>query len=165
MLQNLEIIIEFSVGLSGFSGVVVLFGSEKWQEFDRFRIMNLLMSSMSAALFAFVCLLLSTFLEDETTIRISSLIFLIHLILMLIYLGYQGRKPSISEHPLMYKPLALFFQIGFALAMLALLINVTAIYGVHFGFYFGSLIWLLVVAGIQFIRIMWSKNTVDIDEG
>jgi len=161
MLQNLEIVIEYSVGLSGFAGVVVLFGSEKWQEFDRFRIINLLMSSMSAALFAFVCLLLSTFLDDETTIRISSLLLLIHLTLMMIYLVKQSRKPSISEHALMNRSMVLFFNIGFMIAMLALLINVIAIFGVHFGLFFGSLIWLLVVAGIQFMRILWSKRTHD----
>ena len=68
----LSTIVEFSVGLAGFSGVVGIFihRSGEWLYVDRFRITNLLIMSLTPGFLAFLSLGLIPIADDA--IRISA---------------------------------------------------------------------------------------------
>ena len=79
MLESLEIIIEFGLGLAGFAGIVVaLAGDPKsWTEGERLRVFGLIASALLASFACFSCIALAQHYSTDTAIRISSTIFFI----------------------------------------------------------------------------------------
>ena len=79
---DLSIFVEFGVGLAGFSGVVVAFSSRSGEldEYDRFRVVQLLLSALIPAFFGLAPVILAGFdLGAESVVRIMGAALLIAL--------------------------------------------------------------------------------------
>jgi hypothetical protein len=76
---DLSVFVEFGVGLAGFSGVVVAFARRSGQlgEYDQFRVVQLLLSSLIPAFLGLLPLILASFqIDGEAAWRIASATFM-----------------------------------------------------------------------------------------
>jgi len=77
---DLSVFVEFGVGLAGFSGVVVAFGqgSGRLSDYDRFRVVALLMSALTPAFLGLLPLLLAGFdITGPDAWRIASIVLMV----------------------------------------------------------------------------------------
>jgi len=79
MLESLEIVIEFGLGLAGFTGIVVALAGDprNWSEGERVRVFGLITSALMASFSSFLCLTLAKSFPGEHAIRISASVFFV----------------------------------------------------------------------------------------
>jgi len=150
-------IVEFSIGLAGFSAVVTAFlhRSKILGPVDRFRTINLLLLALTPAFLVFLFNGLASVVGDAVFVaRISSGAFSVWLACMLLFI-YRAKRRLPAEHE---EALSNTIFIGMYIAGIAmvLVLGTSAAFGqkyVHSIFYFGLVV-LLLFAVIQFIRIL-----------
>ena len=153
-------IAEVAIAFAGFSGLVAIFGSRaagRWSRSDRYRLALMLETSLAAILFAFLPFSLRYLnVEGSVLWTVSSgglaTFLLVELILVIPRTRrlYRGSGETLSPT---------FGLIIASLALLALIVQVlnAAGIGLHrdFGPYLVGLLLLLVVSGIQFVRLLF----------
>lgn len=79
MLESLEILIEFGLGLAGFAGIIVALAGDprNWPEQERVRVFGLIFSALLACFTSFLCLSLAKYYPDEFSIRVSAGVFFV----------------------------------------------------------------------------------------
>lgn len=79
MLDSLNIVIEFGLGLAGFAGIVVALAGDprNWSEGERVRVFGLIISALLACFTAFLCLTLAKHYSLDTAVRTSSTVLFI----------------------------------------------------------------------------------------
>jgi hypothetical protein len=164
-IAALSILIEFSVGLAGFSGIVIIFAATPagWNEADKYRISNLLCCSLCAGLIGFIPIgLLHSTLDPQVVWGVSSIFLGCGCILVLtIILGRKSQMPEDQKkvlNPFLVVTLTggiiLNVPIQFANAL-------NLLPGNRFIYLYFGLVWLLIVAGIQFYRVIFYRRMTD----
>ena len=161
-ITALSIIIEFSVGLAGFSGIVIIFAASPagWNAADKYRISNLLCCSLSAGLVAFIPIgLLHSSLDPQIVWGISSLILGCASIVVLVIVLGRKRQLNTEEASVLNPYLGVIFTGGIALSTPIQFANALGLLaGSGFLYLYFGLVWLLVVAGVQFYRIVFFRR-------
>ena len=161
-ITALSIIIEFSVGLAGFSGIVIIFASSPagWNAADKYRISNLLCCSLSAGLVAFIPIgLLHSSLDPQIVWSISSLILGCASVVVLVIVLGRKRQLSTEEASVLNPYLGVIFTGGIVLSTPIQFANALGLLaGNRFLYLYFGLVWLLVVAGVQFYRIVFFRR-------
>ncbi|MBT5030828.1 MAG: hypothetical protein HOM55_00875 [Proteobacteria bacterium] len=161
-ITALSIIIEFSVGLAGFSGIVIIFASSPagWNAADKYRISNLLCCSFSAGLVAFVPIgLLHSNLDPQQVWRVSSAVLGCASTLTLVIILGRKRHLSAEEASVLNPYLVVLFTGGIIASTLIQFINTLGLLpGNQFLYLYFGMVWLLVVAGVQFYRIVFYRR-------
>ena len=154
----LSTIVEFSIGLAGFSGIVGIFinRSGQWIYVDRFRVTNLLLMSLTPGFLSFISLGLLPIVDGA--IEISAAIFATTIVLLLTFIPRaRSRVPEI-DRPLVglriFVPMSLTFVV---LLILQTLIAVSVIDSYEFTVYYYSLVVMLLLAVIQFARLILAR--------
>jgi len=96
-------VIEFSIGLGGFSGIVAVFmNRSRWTALERYRLINLLMAALVPAFASFIALgMLVMELDPVTGVWRLSCVILSVLVCGVIYTAYAGRNrmpPELKNH-------------------------------------------------------------------
>jgi len=157
-------IVEFSIGLAGFSAVVTAFlhRSRSLTPVDRFRTINLLLLALTPAFLAFLFNgLVLVFGDGAFVARFSSAVFALWLACMLLFIFRAKRRlPPEHEQALNNAIFASMYVIGVSLVTI---LGASAAFGtmyVHAIFYFGLVI-MLLFAVVQFIRILIGARVED----
>ncbi len=164
-LQDLNIIIEFSIGLAGFSAIVSVFlqRGEGLTVLQRFRILNLLNYAISPAFAAFICLSATHFtLNIDTALRFSAILFGVWITLTSVRIGMTAMALPEPDSQLMNAPLLYFSGIlCVAIVLLQTIIVLNIAPGRNFALFYAGLVTCLLIAVIQFSRIVVSRGTTD----
>ena len=157
----LTVIVEASVGLLGFTGVVVTFGrgsESAWSARERFRLANLLGWGAIALASALLSLaLLSAELQPPMLWRISSLGWLVLATPFTIWVT-RWRYPAWRDSmPRTGFPWVYFIASVLAFTIVALLQLVNAALWNSFWPHFSALAATFGLGAIQFVRLVWYK--------
>jgi len=162
--EGLGDIVEFSIGLAGFSAVVTAFlhRSRILTPVDRFRTINLLLLALTPAFLVFLFNGLTSMFENAVFVsRLSSAVFAAWLACMLLYV-YRAKQRLPAEHEAALSN-AIFLGMYAVGTAMVIVLGASAAFGqryVHSTFYFGLVI-LLLFAVIQFIRILIGARVED----
>ena len=157
----LSTVVEFSIGLAGFSGVVGIFinRSGQWIHVDRFRVTNLLVMSLTPGFLSFVTLGLLPI--TESAIQISSAIFAAVIALILIIIPRARTKVPARDQSLVglhiFVPMSATFLV---VLILQLLVAAAVINSYEFTIYYYSLVVILLLAVVQFARLILARPKV-----
>jgi hypothetical protein len=152
--QVLGSIIGFSIGLAGFSGVIIVFANHRRKSpVEKYRIINLLLASFIPGFTGFAAMAISQYVADvgsrwQMSCLILALCYLTFLLVMVV-----GRyRLSIEQQAFIHTRLWLLIVTIIAAAGLALFMAAYGVFEQHtFGiFYLGS-IFLLLIGVIQFV--------------
>ena len=140
---------------AGFSGVVAVFGRRahgEWFLEDRFRLTNMLVTSLGAGLYAFIPLIeVDLHLHGPSLWTVSSLLLFVYCAAFMV-----STLPHwwhlISKHPgVLSVPASYIVYLSSGLAALVQLLNAASIlFHREPGPYIVGLVFLLVIAGLQF---------------
>ena len=159
--ELLSTVVEFSIGLAGFSGVVGIFihRSGQWIYVDRFRITNLLLMSLTPGFLSFVTLGLLSI--TESAIQISAAMFACVIVLLLIFIPRARSKVPASDRSLVglhiFVPISLTFAV---VLLLQILVAASVIDSYRFTVYYYSLVVMLLLAVVQFARLILARPGV-----
>jgi hypothetical protein len=163
--EYLSIIIEFSIGLAGFSAIVSVFlhRSNELRKVDRHRVSNLLSFSLIPGFVALTCIGLELTLNDlDTATRLSSGLLGVSVFGLIAFALLDRRSIPEDQQPLIHTGIGARFFVS------AAAVNVMAQTGAAFGFipsaptlFFGLLVTLLLGV-IQFFRIILIRGTGDV---
>ena len=157
----LTTIAEVALGLAGFSGVVVVLGKppDQFTRVDLGRLTVLLMSSLGAMFFGLLPFALSPLgFNDSTVWRISGTLLAIFATAH-IGLSYSQLRRVQREAPEIYSPSAYTIHFSLLLGILVLqLFNVSKGGQLGLSLYIFGLMALLVVAALQFLRILFVRT-------
>ena len=161
--ESLGLLVEFSIGLAGFSAIVSVFlqRSSQLSALDRFRIFNLLLLALLPAFIVFTCIGFESILADlDLAVRISSAVLAGCLLIFVISIpGRLKRLPS-DQRELIRTGAFLFLLVAVAGNIIAqTLSSITLEGGVAFGTLFFGLSVILLQGVIQFIWIIIARPT------
>ncbi|MGK0223075.1 MAG: hypothetical protein ACI9ON_002318 [Limisphaerales bacterium] len=156
--ELLSTIVEFSIGLAGFSGVVGIFihRSGKWIYVDRFRILNLLIMSLTPGFLSFVSLgLLQT---TSNAIEISAAIFAATLAILMFFISRARSKvPAADKHLVGLQIFVPMLSTFIIVMVLQTLVAFSVIDSHEFIVYYYSLVAMLFLAVVQFARLILAR--------
>jgi hypothetical protein len=157
--DSLLTLAEIALGFAGFTAVVATFTRTpgRWPPVERFRLLVLLLSSLGVLFLALLPLAIAYLgATDASALRLSSGVMA----------GFTlvGWAPILRAHaalkvhsPDLSAPrLFLSANVGSVANVTAQLLNSLAVIGPSFGVYFCGLLWLLLVAALQFGRIVFA---------
>ena len=154
----LSTIAEFSIGLAGFSGiVVVVVGNRRWTEAAKFRASLLIILSLSSGFLALIALGILNRFDGAIVWRVLSGL---QAIVAAVALGYSYRKTvtAFGIGPLTRTGRALF-----SLAGLNVLVQITNTLGFFepsaFAIFYGGLVVFVLVAAINFYRLIFVPDS------
>ena len=156
--ELLSTVVEFSIGLAGFSGVVGIFihRSGQWIYVDRFRVTNLLLMSLTPGFLSFITLGLLPIRENA--IQISAALFAATIVLLLTFIPRARARVPASDRPLVglhiFIPMSLTFVV---ILILQILIASSVIDEYEFTIYYYSLVVMLLLAVVQFARLILAR--------
>ena len=162
-IDLLGLIVEFSIGLAGFSGIAGAFihRTGEWPVVDRFRVSNLLFLSLTPGFLAFIALgLLRSGMTIDAAARTSAALFSIAVIVM--FNIFPRNRARVPEHDRHIVGLPIFLPMSALLALVLvsqLLVAAGIVISQPFvAFYFG-LVALLLGAVVQFARLILVRPT------
>ena len=157
-LQLLSSIVEFSIGLGGFSGIVAVFVQRTgdWTAVDRWRVTNLLAVTLTPAFAAFFAMGMARILVGEEIAWRSGSAFLALVLCLFHYFIPAGRRKLPTEQQHIVSPRAFAFMYGTTLVILAFQAAAAiGLFGSHvFVVFFYGLVTMLLVGALQFMRII-----------
>ena len=159
-IDLLSTIVEFSIGLAGFSGVVGIFlrRSGDWAYVDRFRLTNLLIMSLMPGFLAFFALGLLQTLTPQHSMQVAAAAFVASVALTLIFIPRaRSRVPEEDKHLVgltIFVPMSATFA---AILLLQALVALSVIEKHAFLVYYFSLVVVLFLAVVQFARIILAR--------
>lgn len=159
---------ELSLGIAGFSGVVVALGKRPtaWARVDRIRLATLLAASLGAMFYVLLALLLTIFIDDRQVVwRVSSLFVAVHLLAMLV--AFVPAAWSITRETTgLTSPYSIAVFIPIVVLSIAMLIvqvlSAAKLLPLDpFGAFFAGLVALLLISGTQFVRLLFAGREAD----
>lgn len=150
-------VVEFSIGLGGFSGIVVVFAqrSGEWAPVDRFRVANLLQISLTPGFVAFFALGMSSLVNEVLAWKFGSALLALVLVWMLFSVPLRRRQLPTEDGRLVGPNVFIFMT---ATAALVLTCQVVSLLGGFreqaFAVLFFGLVTMLLLAVVQFVRII-----------
>ena len=157
-LELLSNIVEFSIGLGGFSGIVAVFVQRTgdWTAVDRWRVMNLLMVTLAPAFAAFFAMGITRIVVSEEIAWRSASVFLALMLCMFMYIAPAGRRKLPSDQRDIVGPRIFVFMFGSTLIVLAFQgAAAFGAFGSHvFVVFFYGLVTMLLLGVVQFVRII-----------
>ncbi len=154
--ETLMLLVEASVALAGFSGVVVVFGRRsagEWSELERTRLINLLVSSFSVLFLSLAALLLlHAGVAPAITWRIGSGAFLLLIVHQSTQLVRRLRRISTDDPEVPGIRLRLFFAGGHVVMVLVSLGNLVVLG--EFWPFLTTQVWSLGLGCSAFARLL-----------
>jgi len=154
-VETLRILVEASVAIAGFSGVVVVFGrraTEEWSELERSRIRNLLITSFTVLFLSLVALLLlHSGIDSETTWRVGSAAWSVSATYNLI-LVLRGHRSARGD-PQRSSTTSVALVIGTTIIVVGLNLANALVLG-RFWPFLTALIWLFAASCYTFARLL-----------
>ncbi len=157
---TLEVFAEIAIAIAGFSGVVsALSDSKKATNLDRARLAMLLQTSLSAAFFSLLPLVLfSTSLAPASIWGVTSCCWIIYIAVNLTTIRHRIRNAGPAPDG-MSRPLLAFAFCGIALMLVLQALNVAAM---RLAWpHLATLLWVLAIASLFFVRLiqsLWSDS-------
>jgi len=161
--NSLAIIIQFSIGLAGFVGIVSIFSgpAATWVAVDRFRLGIVLSTTFLAGFLAFIALALDHMMGGETAWKTTSAIFIIIGIIVLSLSARALLRLPADQRDILSNEIIILFFGGSIINIVFQLVNSLGVFGHNaFSILFFGLIWLLVIPVIQFIRLIFIRPRV-----
>jgi hypothetical protein len=165
----LILVAELALGISGFSGVVVALGTSlgDWPEVDRLRLAALLAAGIGALFLVLIALLLIMLdVDGDRVWRISSILMSAHGLGVMFTIVPRAwaitRDTSGMKSPY---SVAVFIPVVFMLCIniVVQLVNATGILNRDpFGIFFAGLVILLLISGVQFLRLLFVKRDTEL---
>jgi hypothetical protein len=162
--ESLGEIVEFSIGLAGFSAVVTAFlhRSRSLTPIDQFRTINLLLLSLTPAFLAFLFTGMASMSEDMVFVaKFSSVVFAVWLACMLVFI-YRAKRRLPPEHEAALSS-GIFVGMYAVGTSMVVVLGASAIFAQKYAFstfYFGLVV-MLLFAVVQFIRILIGVRVED----
>ena len=155
---------EFSIALAGFTSIVVVFvhKDQEWDNFDKFRIVNALWSSIGAAFLAAIPLGLQYLgLDDNLIWRIETVLIGSYIIFILVAVAIRRKSMLTAENEkkVPQKVIKGIFIIGGLFVHTQILCLVEILHINLKGLSYFSLIYLLGIAVFAFSRIIFYRPT------
>jgi hypothetical protein len=155
-VATLMILVEASVAMAGFSGVVVVFGrraDREWSQIERIRLDNLLATSFSVLFLSLAALvLLHADTDPRTTWRIGSAVWSI-IATYEIVLNARGTARVSRDDPERPPAASIVVSLGLTGAF-ALLSIANAVTMSEFWPFLAALVWLFALACYSFTRLL-----------
>jgi hypothetical protein len=144
-----------ATAISGFSGVVAVFGGRadrKWLPEERFRTTNMLVLSLGACLLSFVPLTEELFhIPEDILWMTSSFQLLLFCVLYSVYTTIMLRKPRLRSPGVLIAWVRVVYFVCLALATALQALNVAGVLvGRGSGPFVCGLVFMLIPAGLQF---------------
>ncbi len=158
--SSLTAVIEFSIGLAGFSGLIfAIRGGEKLGVFNTNRVMALILYAFAAGFAAFIAMILASYQEQETAWRIASGVLGLMLIGLFAFnlrwvlkLRIEGIR--IPDSP-GYRLIVWGYFTTFPLMILIELINVTPLFDqLAFTVLLFGMVFVLFWGAMQFVQLI-----------
>ena len=156
MLESLEIVIEFGLGLAGFAGIIVALAGDpgNWPEQERVRVFGLIFSALLACFSSFLCIALSNYISEETSIRIAGGVFFLFGVFFFprqvyrTFYVYRQFKGNYS------RPMTICFA-AIASCILSLGFVCAVVGGKYaFSFFYSAMILTVLFSAITYIRLL-----------
>jgi hypothetical protein len=154
--ELLGYVIEFSIGLAGFSGVIAVFAGRSIDRIriDLFRLRNLMLGAFAPAFISFATLGFHRALADEDfawtmTLLVSSFTlggYMLHAI------WSRGQMPKEEQRELQNRVFLTITSIMFAISLIQLAVLFGATFITKFDALYMGLVFILFVSTYQFIR-------------
>jgi hypothetical protein len=154
-LSSLGYVIEFSIGLAGFSGIISVLSISSWGKLEHYRTLVLLLSSLIPAFAAFTALIWHSFLEVESAWRASALSFFLMLLPLLVVITFGRKRFGVRQYPQFNK-----HRVNFAtsILLLAATFQIMVLLGaaphLHRTAFLAGLVGVLLVGVIQFFAAL-----------
>lgn len=153
-----------AIAISGFSGVVAVFGGRadgKWSPAERFRTTNMLILSLGACLLSFVPLTVESFsVPDPSLWTISSLCLFAFCVSYFVYTTLRLRKPELHRRGGLILWVRVVYLVCLGLASGLQALNAAGV-GVTRGAgpFIAGLLLVLIPAGLQFAFLVLTPLT------
>ena len=158
-VETLRILVEASVAIAGFSGVVVVFGRRatgEWSELERTRIRNLLGTSFTVLFLSLVALLLlHSGIDPETTWRVGSSAWSVGATYNVILILRDRR--SVRGDPQLISTISVALVIGATVIVVGLNLANALVLGWFWPF-LTALIWLFAAACYTFALLLLPRR-------
>lgn len=162
-LDLLGYVIEFSIGLAGFSGVIAVFAGRSRDriQLELFRLRNLLFCSLIPAVLCFVALGLQRSMADAVLAWKLSLTLSVLLLGGFLVHALRSRAAMPVDQKQQLRPLG--FSVAAAAVILLIALQALTVAGIvamdHFDAFYAGLIVTLLVAMYQFMRAVMDSVT------
>jgi hypothetical protein len=162
--EYLTVVVEFAIGLAGFSAIVSVFlhSSRELRKVDRHRLSNLLSLSLVPAFAALACMGFELLLGNlDIATRLSSALLALALVAIVGFAFVDRRSIPSDQLTLIRQGLGAPFFVG--ISVINVLAQVGAVIGlIHpLSTFFFGLIATLLLAAIQFVRIILIRSNHD----
>jgi hypothetical protein len=157
-------ITEFSIGLAGFSAIATAFlhRSRDLSPVDRYRVVNLLLLSLTPAFVAFLCIGLASLLGNiEIAARASSAAFAIWLVFVLAHIYRMKRRLPPDHANSLNNTIFLYMYLAAAINIVAQIVSAFSSSGYYWSVFYFGLIVVLLQAVVQFVRILIGQRVHD----
>ena len=153
-------VIEFSIGLAGFSGIVAVFAHRNsgLDHADRLRLGVLLTNSLIPGFMAFFSLGALQHASPELAWRISSGLFAAASTAGLAVSLRRLRQMPDASRALISKRINLFISGGNAIHIGAQVVNTLGFFSSGFIVFYGGLVFVLLTATVAFVRLIFSPR-------
>ena len=156
MLDPLNIVIEFGIGLAGFAGIVVALAGDprNWTVGERVRVFGLIISALMASFGSFLCLTLAAYYSVDVAVRLSSGVYFIVALLFFprqVHRTFYLVRDSKENYS---RPMTLCLML---ITVLILGLSLSAALGLTakpIALFFGSLVLTLLFAAFIYIRLL-----------
>ena len=154
-LDSIGSVIEFSIGLAGFSGIISALSANNWGPLEQYRTLVLLFSSLVPGFAGFMALIWHSYLGPEVAWQLSAWSF-IAMLTPLIFVATYGRKIFQVRRFPQFNPHRVNFAISILAIALALqiLILIEVAPDVHGTMFLAGLVSVLFVGAIQFFAAL-----------
>lgn len=156
MLDSLEIVIEFGLGLAGFAGIIVALAGDPaaWTQQERIRVFGLIFSALLACFASLLCLALGKYFPEQISARISSgLFFLLGLYFFprqVYRTFYMFRDDKTNYSP---RVTAVFFVL-IVLILAVSLFSALGLFYQPFSLFYSAMVLTLLFAAITYVRVL-----------
>jgi len=156
MLESLEIIIEFGLGLAGFAGIIVALAGDpaSWAHQERVRVFGLIFSALLACFASLLCIALGKYYPEQFSARVASgLFFLLGLyffprqVYRTFYI-FRNDKDNYSQ-----RVTAVFMVLTLMILSVSLMAALNLFFQ-PFSLFYSAMVLTLLFAAITYVRIL-----------
>ena len=154
-LDSMGYVIEFSIGLAGFSGIISVLSANNWGKLEHYRTLVLLLSSLIPAFAGFSALIWHSYLEPQLAWQVSAFSFILMLLPLILVITYGRKRFQVRRFPQFNK-----HRVNFAISilLLALLIQFVVLFdgssNLQGILYLAGLVCVLFVGVIRFFAAL-----------
>ena len=167
-MPDLSLFVEFGVGLAGFSAVVVAFttGNGELNQFDRFRVIMLLLNALIPPFVAALVPVLASFeVPDPVALKVLGYVTLIGMISVLLAPIVMLRSMTEEARAQLHIAIWIFGNGGTAIFAIWNFVNLMEWFGpMSAGPIALSLVWTLILAALMLLRMLLVRVRVQTAE-